>query len=175
MAEHEGGALRDTVKTHLGGSKDLPGNFLLFGLLAEIFMRKNAVNAGMGGSMHAFFPPFGADPNNAIVGASAGTATGAALRRKLAGDGSTGCGPVSRTKSLDSKIRRMAAKVAGSCRASQSSLAAVKLVIDPTPVISARSGRTPGARSTNSVPRASFQSIAGRRGASSAPRRRAAP
>ena len=105
MADHEGGALRDTVATHLGGSgKDLAENFLLFGLLAEIFMRENGFNAGMGGSMHAFFPPFGAYPNNAIVGASAGIATGAALRKKLAGDdsiavamsgdGSTGCGPV---------------------------------------------------------------------------------
>ena len=46
----------------------------------------------------------GAYPNNAIVGASGGIATGAALRRKLSGakgitvansgDGSTGCGPV---------------------------------------------------------------------------------
>lgn len=105
MAEHEGGALRDTVAAHLGGSgKELAENFLLFGLLAEIFMRENGFNAGMGGSMHAFFPPFGAYPNNAIVGASAGIATGAALRKKLAGDdsiavamsgdGSTGCGPV---------------------------------------------------------------------------------
>ena len=67
-------------------------------------MRANGFNGGMGGSMHAFFPPFGAYPNNAIVGASAGIATGAALRKKLAGensitvanagDGSTGCGPV---------------------------------------------------------------------------------
>ena len=77
---------------------------LVFGLLAEIFMRENGVNGGMGGSMHAFFPPFGAYPNNAIVGGSAGIATGAALYAKLhapkritvamAGDGATGCGPV---------------------------------------------------------------------------------
>lgn len=77
---------------------------LVFGLLAEIFMRESGVNGGMGGSMHAFFPPFGAYPNNAIVGGSAGIATGAALHAKLhepgritvamAGDGSTGCGPV---------------------------------------------------------------------------------
>ncbi len=82
----------------------LAENFLLFGLLAEIFMKANGFNGGMGGSMHAFFTPFGAYPNNAIVGASAGIATGAALRKKLAGeasiavalsgDGSTGCGPV---------------------------------------------------------------------------------
>ena len=105
MNGHEGGRLRDTVAGALGGSgRELAENFLLFGLLAEIFMRANGFNGGMGGSMHAFFAPFGAYPNNAIVGASAGIATGAALRRKLArdkgicvanaGDGSTGCGPV---------------------------------------------------------------------------------
>lgn len=105
LAAHDGGRLRDTVAGALGGSgAELAENFLLFGLLAEIFMRANGFNGGMGGSMHAFFPPFGAYPNNAIVGASAGIATGAALRRKLAGDaaicvanagdGATGCGPV---------------------------------------------------------------------------------
>lgn len=103
LAAHPG--LRDTVAGALGGAgAALAEHFLLFGLLAEIFMRANGFNGGMGGSMHAFFPPFGAYPNNAIVGASAGIATGAALRRKLAGeraicvanagDGSTGCGPV---------------------------------------------------------------------------------
>lgn len=105
MAEHKDGALRETVSRYIGGEgKQLAENFLLFGLLAEIFMRSNGFNGGMGGSMHAFFPPFGAYPNNAIVGASAGIATGAALRKKAkkesgicvanAGDGSTGCGPV---------------------------------------------------------------------------------
>lgn len=79
---YEGGKLRDTVAKHVGGTdKTLGQNVLLFGLLAEIFMRENGFNGGMGGSMHAFFPPFGAYPNNAIVGASAGIATGAALRR----------------------------------------------------------------------------------------------
>jgi len=102
---YQGGKLRDTVARHIGSTgQDLAENVLLFGLLAEIFMRANGFNGGMGGSMHAFFPPFGAYPNNAIVGASAGIATGAAMRRRLAGedgivvanagDGSTGCGPV---------------------------------------------------------------------------------
>lgn len=105
MAGHQDGGLLRAVETHLGGDgKVLAENFLLFGLLSEIFMRANGFNGGMGGSMHAFFPPFGAYPNNAIVGASGGIATGAALRRKLSGakgitvansgDGSTGCGPV---------------------------------------------------------------------------------
>ena len=78
--------------------------FLLLGLLTEILMRSTGFNGGMGGSMHAFFPPLGIYPNNAIVGGSAGIATGAALYKKLRGapgiavanigDGSTGCGPV---------------------------------------------------------------------------------
>jgi len=78
--------------------------FLLYGLLAEIFARRTGFNRGLGGSMHAFFPPFGIYPNNAIVGASAGIAAGAALYKKLRtvpgivianiGDGATGCGPV---------------------------------------------------------------------------------
>ena len=105
MGAHEGGRLRDSVASAVGGrGKGQAENFLLLGLLAEILMKSNGFNGGMGGSMHAFFTPFGAYPNNAIVGASAGIATGAALRRKLAGDGgicvanagdgATGCGPV---------------------------------------------------------------------------------
>ena len=103
LDSHAGGALRRTVEAAIGGAgRELAENFLLFGVLAEIFMRSNGFNGGMGGSMHAFFPPFGAYPNNAIVAGSSGIATGAALRRKLAGeaaitvaiagDGSTGCG-----------------------------------------------------------------------------------
>ena len=106
MEEHQNGALLRTVEKHLKNPSAAARaeNFLLFGLLSEIFMRASGFNGGMGGSMHAFFPPFGAYPNNAIVGASAGIATGAALRKKLSGeggiavansgDGSTGCGPV---------------------------------------------------------------------------------
>src|SRR5580704_12238746 len=106
MERYRGGSLLKTVQRHIKGETEiaLGEAFLLFGLLAEIFMRANGFNGGMGGSMHAFFPPFGAYPNNAIVGASAGIATGAALAKKVlgrdgiavanAGDGSTGCGPV---------------------------------------------------------------------------------
>jgi 2-oxoisovalerate dehydrogenase E1 component len=78
--------------------------FLLYGLLAEIFGRRSGFNRGLGGSMHAFFPPFGIYPNNAIVGGSAPIAAGAALYRRVrarggivvanVGDGSTGAGPV---------------------------------------------------------------------------------
>ena len=77
---------------------------MLYGTLAEIFARKAGFTSGLGGSMHAFFIPFGSMPNNAIVGGSADIATGAALYKRInkkpgivianIGDGSMGCGPV---------------------------------------------------------------------------------
>ena len=42
-----------------GDVKDLAINFLLYGALAEIFARTTGFNRGLGGSMHAFFIPFG--------------------------------------------------------------------------------------------------------------------
>jgi 2-oxoisovalerate dehydrogenase E1 component len=79
-------------------------DFLLYGLLGEIFGKEHGFNKGMGGSMHTFFTPFGIYPNNAIVGGSADIAAGAALYKKIQrkpgvvvaniGDASIGCGPV---------------------------------------------------------------------------------
>ena len=79
-------------------------NYALYGTLAEIFARETGFNKGMGGSMHAFFPPFGVMPNNAIVGGSADIATGSALFKRVnrrpgivianIGDASIACGPV---------------------------------------------------------------------------------
>ena len=87
-----------------GDVKDLAVDFLLYGALAEIFARTTGFNKGLGGSMHAFFIPFGIFPNNAIVGGSATISTGAALYKKSnkkkgivvcnIGDGSLGRGPV---------------------------------------------------------------------------------
>jgi 2-oxoisovalerate dehydrogenase E1 component len=106
MRGYGGGALLKALEARLPAKdvRERAVQFLTYGLLAEIFMRDNGFNRGMGGSMHAFFPPFGIFPNNAIVGASAGIAAGAALHKKLAredgiavaniGDGSTGCGLV---------------------------------------------------------------------------------
>ena len=106
MAAPGAADIAERAAAHLPASdtREQAGNFLLFGFLSEIFMRRTGFNGGMGGSMHAFFTPVGAYPNNAIVGASAGIAAGAALRRHLAGeggitvamagDGATGCGPV---------------------------------------------------------------------------------
>ena len=87
-----------------GDVKDLAIDFLLYGALAEIFARTTGFNKGLGGSMHAFFIPFGIFPNNAIVGGSGTIAMGAALYKRSnrkpgivvanIGDGSLGRGPV---------------------------------------------------------------------------------
>ena len=100
-----GSALRATEK--LGpcdNAKELAIRFILYGTLSEIFARETGFHKGMGGSMHAFFLPFGIYPNNAIVGGSAAISTGAALFKKIndkqgivvcnSGDGSMARGPV---------------------------------------------------------------------------------
>ncbi len=110
-------ALLETMKNYMEGNtlkvveqeqhpdvQDLALDFLLYGTLAEIFAKKTGFNKGLGGSMHAFFPPFGIYPNNAIVGGSGDIGVGAALYKKVnrkpgivvvnIGDASMGCGPV---------------------------------------------------------------------------------
>jgi 2-oxoisovalerate dehydrogenase E1 component len=99
-----GGALNVVEKGFQGDIRDLSINFLLYGALAEIFARENGFNKGLGGSMHAFFTPFGIYPNNAIVGGSGDISVGAALYKRInrkpgivvcnIGDASLGCGPV---------------------------------------------------------------------------------
>jgi 2-oxoisovalerate dehydrogenase E1 component len=100
----DGQTLRIVEKDAKGSVKDLGIDYLVYGSLAEIFAREAGFNKGLGGSMHAFFPPFGIMPNNAIVGGSADIATGAALYKHVnkapgivianIGDASLGCGPV---------------------------------------------------------------------------------
>ena len=110
------GALLDIMSNHFGGTclkiveqdahdsvQDLAIDFLVFGALAEIFGREAGFNKGLGGSMHAFFPPLGIYPNNAIVGGSADISVGAALFKHIQrrpgivianiGDAAAGCGP----------------------------------------------------------------------------------
>ncbi len=99
-----GRALRVVEKGFNGTVRELAKHFLLYGALAEIFARENGFNKGLGGSMHAFFTPFGIYPNNAIVGGSGDISVGAALFKKInrkpglvvcnIGDASLGCGPV---------------------------------------------------------------------------------
>jgi len=84
--------------------KEMARAFFLYGVVAELFARETGFSKGLGGSMHAFFLPFGIYPNNAIVGGSAGIAAGAALYKRVnckeglvianIGDASLGCGPV---------------------------------------------------------------------------------
>ncbi len=111
-------ALTEIMESYMGGAplrvveqfsdsdsvKQLAIDYVLYGTLAEIFARTTGFNRGLGGSMHAFFPPFGVYPNNAIVGGSGDIAVGAALYKRInrkpgivianIGDASMGCGPV---------------------------------------------------------------------------------
>src|SRR5665648_265072 len=100
----DGACLKVVEKEHKGKIKSLAQDFVLYGVLAEIFGRANGFNKGLGGSMHVFFAPFGSMPNNAIVGGAADISVGAALFKRInrkpgmvicnIGDGSMGCGPV---------------------------------------------------------------------------------
>lgn len=101
------GKILDIVKEHISTDEDireLAADFFFYGLTSELFAKETGFNKGLGGSMHAFFIPFGIFPNNAIVGGSAPIAAGCALYKKVnqedgiiianLGDGSLGCGPV---------------------------------------------------------------------------------
>jgi len=100
----DGECLRVVEKDADGATKALAVDYLIYGAFAEIFGREAGLNKGMGGSMHAFFPPFGIYPNNAIVGGSGDISVGAALYKHVnkapgivianIGDASLGCGPV---------------------------------------------------------------------------------
>ena len=106
MKEYLGGRILRVVEGMKGSvdAKSTAYNFILYGTMAEIFARETGFHLGLGGSMHAFFLPFGIYPNNAIVGGSAPTSLGGALYKKCnnkpgivvcnIGDGSLGCGPV---------------------------------------------------------------------------------
>jgi 2-oxoisovalerate dehydrogenase E1 component len=100
----DGALLRPVEQGHKGTVKGLALRFFIYGAYSEIFARETGFNRGLGGSMHAFFAPFGIYPNNAIVGGSGSVAPGAALFKRVnrkpgivvanIGDASFGCGPV---------------------------------------------------------------------------------
>ncbi|MDR1534358.1 MAG: dehydrogenase [Planctomycetota bacterium] len=105
MRNYFGGRTLSRVeKDAKGGIRELADDFFIYGTLAEIFARETGWHQGLGGSMHAFFPPFGVYPNNAIVGGSGDISVGAALYKRIngkaglvvanIGDASLGCGPV---------------------------------------------------------------------------------
>jgi len=100
----DGALLRPVEPGYQGSVKGLALRFFIYGAYSEIFARETGFNRGLGGSMHAFFAPFGIYPNNAIVGGSGSIAPGAALFKRVnrkpgivvanIGDASFGCGPV---------------------------------------------------------------------------------
>ena len=110
------GELENTMNSYMNGkilkvlepyrnknTKELAVYYVLYGTLSEIFAKENGFNMGLGGSMHAFFAPFGSMPNNAIVGGSSDIAVGAALYKRInrkpglvvanIGDGASATGP----------------------------------------------------------------------------------
>jgi 2-oxoisovalerate dehydrogenase E1 component len=99
----EGSLLKAVEGGSHSSAQELAIDYILYGVLSEIFAKDTGINRGMGGSMHAFFAPFGSMPNNAIVGGSADIATGAALFKRVnrrpgivianIGDASSACGP----------------------------------------------------------------------------------
>jgi 2-oxoisovalerate dehydrogenase E1 component len=100
----DGATLKAVKDSSHKSVKDLAEDFVLYGTLAEIFARQTGFNKGLGGSMHAFFIPFGSMPNNALVGGSGDISVGSALFKLInrkpgivianIGDASLGCGPV---------------------------------------------------------------------------------
>ena len=105
MSSYRDGAVAAPVqKLYSGPVPELARRFFIYGAYAEIFARDTGFNRGLGGSMHAFFAPFGIYPNNAIVGGSGSIAPGAALYKRAnrkagivvanIGDASFACGPV---------------------------------------------------------------------------------
>src|SRR5688572_3721683 len=100
----DGALLRPVENGFTGTTSALALRFFIYGAYSEIFARETGFNRGLGGSMHAFFAPFGIYPNNAIVGGSGSMAPGAALYKRVnrkpgivvanIGDSSFGCGPV---------------------------------------------------------------------------------
>ena len=106
MKEFNDGKNYEIVKKHndTDDVKELARDFFMYGLTCELFAKDNGFSRGLGGSMHAFFLPFGIYPNNAIVGGSGPIATGVALYKKCnkkpgivvanAGDGAAARGPV---------------------------------------------------------------------------------
>lgn len=106
MKEFNNGLNYEIVKKYSTAKtvKDMAKDYFMFGLMAELFAKDCGFSRGLGGSMHAFFLPFGIYPNNAIVGGSAPIATGVALYKKCnkkdgvvvanAGDGAAARGPV---------------------------------------------------------------------------------
>jgi len=104
MNSYMGGRILKALEPfHKKSIKELATYYVLFGTMSEIFAKETGFHMGLGGSMHAFFAPFGSMPNNAIVGGSSDIAVGAALFKRInrkpgivisnVGDGASATGP----------------------------------------------------------------------------------
>ncbi len=84
---HDGAVLSPlgTVADSRANVKDVALDFLLYGVLSEIFGKITGFCYGSGGSRNVCFTPFGFQPSNVSEGDSAGAAIGAALYRKNCG------------------------------------------------------------------------------------------
>ena len=104
LSYRDGAILKPLESRPQATVRDLAVKFLIYGAYCEMFARETGLNRGLGGSMHAFFTPFGIYPNNAVVGGSGSIAPGAALFKRVnrkpgivvanIGDASFACGPV---------------------------------------------------------------------------------
>ncbi|MDI4567553.1 MAG: thiamine pyrophosphate-dependent dehydrogenase E1 component subunit alpha, partial [Mycoplasma sp.] len=106
MKNHWNGKVLDLINKHKSFTsvQEQAKFFFMYSVLAEIYTKEYGLNKGLGGSMHMFFTPLGIYPNNAVVGASASIAIGAALYKLQSkdpgvvvadlGDGAIACGPV---------------------------------------------------------------------------------
>ncbi len=100
----DGNMLQPVAREYKGTVREMAIRAFIYGAYSEIFARDSGFQRGLGGSMHAFFTPFGIYPNNAIVGGSGSIAPGAALYKRVnrkpgivvcnIGDASFSCGPV---------------------------------------------------------------------------------
>lgn len=85
MRKYHDGAILSAVAQAADANvkpKDIAIDFLLYGVLAEIFSKITGFQYGLGGASHVFFTPLGIYPSDMIPAASAGLAVGAAVYKK---------------------------------------------------------------------------------------------
>ena len=84
---HDGAVLAPLAEIEDKGArpKDVAIDYLLYGILSEIFSKITGFHYGLGGASGLYFTPFGSYPNSMTASAAAGLAVGAALYHKNSG------------------------------------------------------------------------------------------
>lgn len=84
---HDGAVLAPLAEIEDKGArpKDVAIDYLLYGILSEIFSKITGFHYGLGGASGLYFTPFGSYPNSMTASAAAGLAVGAALYQKNSG------------------------------------------------------------------------------------------